>query len=421
MPQLSNELWASIFSILVPDVMNLETSDFEETISQFQKMRMVSTQFCEVFEQHLSLSRSISVVNSRGDPAFDSLLHWLKAVEQLKLSVDSDREVTVLSTLLSRPQYVALNTLHGVFTSPPAMRLLAGFHSLHTCHFVPYSAAIDVAPLQSLPYLSHLHLTGFDITPDFLNVHTLSHVTTLTLECARIGADDGSEYGFVSTLQHLKMVGKSDFEGVQGPGLAACQMLKSLTLLDDSLVTGAFADSSWRIVQDGYHPVQVPSNMSSLTQLTALHLHFPRNLQQSQFPYWIWQLSRLQRLLLYSACNMEIGPSLTMLSQLTYLELRGDPTCEDDMSDVVWKLTTKWSSMRQLRAVVIVNCRFDFRGNSTSNIFTLVHLRSLETLDISWSTPANWGSFLNLTCLMRAFAQWRPDVSLQLSGKDVAG
>ena len=118
-----------------------------------------------------------------------SLLRWLAQpavpVEELALmDVNAECQAAVLVALLSRPEKSRLTKIYEENLSPMAMNLMADFQSITTCHLrrtfgKRHDALPDLAPLQALPHLSELHLSGACNCPQqyCANVHLLSHVT----------------------------------------------------------------------------------------------------------------------------------------------------------------------------------------------------------------------------------------------------
>ena len=118
-------------------------------------------------------------------------------------------------------------------------------------------------------------------------------------------------YGFLPTLQDLTIWGNSSFAGVAQDKFGTCHHLRFLRLLCLFTISGPAANGGWYMGPQGF--ANVP-NLSCLTQLTALCLDLPKIADDSALD-WIWPLTQLRELSLGSKHNMQIGPSLTELSQ----------------------------------------------------------------------------------------------------------
>ena len=416
-PVLNHELWAKVFANLEPG--DIEAYSEIEPYMQYHKLRLVSKQFREVFQQNSRLSRFVSMHGPVERKVLTNLLEWLSVestpVERLSLAgIGSEFQDIILGALMSRPQRPCLQIFRGTNLSDTGINLLAKFGSLVSC-FIELNPAnyLDLAPLHALSHLRDLHLTALGTANRFSNLHTLSYLTALTLDDTRMGLEElPANCGFISTLQTLNLF--DSVIGIHSSGLGACESLKKLVLLDAS-VTAASAsaaegiDNAWHMVE-GF-PTRVPANMSNLSHLTFLALRLPRTAEPSDLD-WVYDLKNLKELNLQSAQDMVLCAGLTKLSQLNLLSLsaHGDALCPG----ATWHLAINWIHMISLGFLFFKNCSFAVG----SNFGELALVPCLCSIEIEDCRPADSAAFSNFLDLMRRLRSCRQDVHVWVDGVD---
>ena len=405
-PRLSHELWAKVFA-------NLDAfAASDESYIQFHKLRLVSKQFGDIFQQNSYLSRGVRFHKSVTPEVLTSFLEWLSlkstAVEKLAMvNSDSEYQDIILGALLSRPQRCCLDFFQGTFMTDTALILLASFDSLTSCNLeLDHDNCLDLAPLHALSHLKQLQLTTWGRFVS--NLHTLSYLTSLILDDVQTDLAALSPVcGFVSVLQTLQL---SDSRVRINPGMTAFQKLKTLTFRSDIIVAGSAhihedTGNAWQMVEDLLP--QVPTNMSALTSLTSLSVHTFLTAATPDLD-WIYHLQTLKELSLHFAEDMEICASLTCLSQLNRLVLTAehDSVCPES----VWKLSFEWSRMSMLRELALIHCKFQVMENFKE----LALLPNLSKIRLKCCTPADPQSFSNLFALACTVQSCRQDVHLKL-------
>ena len=361
---------------------------------------MVCKQFCEVFQQNQHLSQFVLLTTAVDHKNVQSLQIWLanqpaRVVRLSLMGVAREWQTAVLSAFVSRPHKSSLNYFIGIDVPATAVSLLAEIHSLHTCCLkLAPDQHLDLAPLHTLPHLSQLLLVGphDEDSAEFSGLHMLSHVTTLTLNRACAGEETDLIFAFTSTLQVLTMF-NSVLDGLSD-GLAACTNLHTLELVDDCFVTTSSINSTWATYNGRVGSAVSPADMSALLLLTKFMYTLTSNTQQSDID-WTWQLSQLEHLKLMSASKMEIGPSVSGLPHLTFLELCG---CDDARSDVIWKLAFDMGNVGCLQELRVSFCQFQFRDQ----VLGLVHVWNLRQLGFINCQAADAQTASKSACLQSA-------------------
>lgn len=88
----------------------------------------------------------------------------------------------------------------------------------------------------------------------------------------------------------------------------------------DTCIGGSSVATTWQMVKG--ESIRVPAAMSSLTKLTALHLHLQDSAKEAALD-WIWHLTKLKELKLNCLHKMQIGVSFTRLCLLEILVVAG--------------------------------------------------------------------------------------------------
>lgn len=414
---LSHELWAKVFANLEPD--DIELSLGTEPYMQYHKLRLVSKQFREVFQQNSRLSRFVLIRGRVEHQVLTNLLEWLSVqptpVEKLALAnTGSEVQDIILGALMSRPQRSCLQHFRGTNLSGTGINLLASFGSLMSCYLeLDPAKYLDLAPLHVLNHLRHLRLTALGASNRVSNLHTLSHLTSLTLHDTRVGLEEVPlNCGFISTLQTLHLF--DSIIGVHSSGLGACASLKELVLLDATVVAASAdaaegIDNAWHMIEGV--PTRVPANLSNLTQLTSLALQLPRTGVPSDLD-WVYDLKNLKDLNLQSEQDMVLCASLTNLSQLSLLSLSAHG--DDHRPGATWHLLIIWRHMISLRKLFFRNCNFQVG----SNFGELAFLPCMSSLDVVNCRPANAVAFSSFLNLVRKLQSCRQDVHVWVDSVD---
>ena len=226
-----------------------------------------------------------------------------------------------------------------------------------------------------------------------------------------IGYGGMPAYQFASTLETFQAADNCKLIGLQGPGLPACRKLTTLRLIGNPLIQGSSDDSVWDTCED--HPsarVRVPTDMTSMTQLTELRLSFSRTAVSSDLS-WMWRLSQLRELILECTGTLRIDPSLTQLSHLTLLELAGGyQAANAESSTPRWHVEVEWQRVH-LHELHLSYCRFSLGFE----VIGLVQVQCLKKVTVTQCKLSDPTVVSDLLCLTGALSRWRPDVCLKVN------
>lgn len=378
--ELPSEVWATVFALLQlsfvdaaePSSLHRQRS-LSLTYSHFQALRLVCKRFNKVFEEHAGLSACVVLRHRLKPHSLPSLVRFLR---------HSNSSVQTLLSLPGSPYTeaalmgISANSLTRVAIHRPSfctVNILSCYFSLTSCSFHdPGDATISIDVLHTLPHLHKLSLTG----GLFYNVDELAHLKEFSTDMAIVR--NSKDCIFVSSLERLSLT-DSTLDSLNHNGLAACTSLRSL-LYDACLFQTALSD-----VDDIYcnrDATTLPSDLSTLTQLTQLSLVIRSITMRSMDMEWIYALISLKGLKLEVVAGIEFAElscNLTVLRGLESLAL----DFSDDEVDVTLKLDAEWGLITRLQHL---ECYAEMLALDW-NILSLTTLQNLRTVDFQECTP----------------------------------
>lgn len=380
---LTPELWAKVFALVEKRPETIENiADLTFTThrlarqeqAQVHQLKLVCKQFRDIYATHSGLTQRMFLYQSFPARLLPGLLAW---VQQNKISVQifqsaepSSLMDAVLTGLVLSEQYIRLANLRSV--SACSISLIATFRTLEKCglwskprHY------LDLAPLGSLPVLTHLDLPG--------DHHSLHHLAGLTwLVCTSAAIDNVQQ--IAPSLQHLE-IKSSTLTGMHSWGLSLCTGLTQL-VLGDSILTGNDDEHYW----DNDMTV-VPVNIVMLTQLHTLHLSSSSNDFGDPQPNfgWVSQLTSLQDLtVICDYSHDQLLQHALLLTNLTRLHIAGIVQQNISIRHYVKVLDIdiEWHRLQALQELLICNYTLCLG----QNLDGLLQLQHLKRISLSGST-----------------------------------
>ena len=378
---LTADLCANVFELIRPDTSRPDVAffyghhspDLFLEYATFIKLRLVSKYFNQVFQLCPHLSGILLVSEALPPEQHLSLLQWVRArtqcIESLSFCWRQSDKPFVDSTVLQEAvlQAVApacysrpgLTTFFTCSVSRFMLDLLRSFRSMTTCTLTADVDHFALYALQFLPNLNTLTLIG---PGTFSELYLLPHLTELQLEDTAVGNIDDPPYSCLPTLCTLDLE-RAGLVGLHNKGLLACGALQVLHC-HECKVIAADALDTFQFCSDS--AMQVPATMTTLAQLTELHLEISNVDTGSLELDWVYQLTTLRELTLDHAGQCHINSNLTRLHKLTLLDLSS--ACE---SQAQWTIKVDWASVIAFETLIIANCVLGL-GNDVLSLVSLV-------------------------------------------------
>ena len=273
----------------------------------------------------------------------------------------------VLKALLQTPS--ALRTLLLKQCDPKGVTRLQGWENL-------ISLEID-APLDdlNLSMLSILRLETMELSNgSYRCLHLPEHLSSLSLNGATLVCQP--EGACLTSVKELELFG-SDLIGVHPTGVLGCSALEALTCWDSQIMVDGdiHSPTDLRCIS----PVQLPAEMSALTNLASLDIKVAAD--SAVHISCLYGLYSLQHLSVHAQGSplfaMNGLHALTRLTSLTLLAF-------DELNGVRLVLDTCWDDLKLLKALEIGCDTLDFRPS----LFGIVDLPSLRFVNVYSSLPS---------------------------------
>ncbi len=415
---LTAELWTEVFAHVEAAQIRYrswdDVEDGKENQRQLHQLRLVCKQFNGIFASQPFFLRRLSLPLAFPSSSLPSLLAWLQqnknCLTVFEANCSSRMADVVLGALTSSTSQLKLIDLSDASTAC-SLQLLGSFSSLEMCGLSSADGVLNLTPLQALPKLKSLSLTG-----SFDGLASLTHLTYM--ECMVATIDCSKSCKFMTALQHLDMI-STTFKNFDYRGPSVCQGLRVLAV-QTSKVEGAH--SVLYAADHSYTPV----GMSLLTRLVTLNLTCNLHTTGTISLAWVSELTTLRDLeITYTNIDSGLLETLACLSRLTKLAVTGfgHPA---DLSPVL-NLDFSWCSLTALKHLSLCQSKF-VMGPGTASLLRLQHLTEIAFHN---STPQALSSIEHYAALIHSFAVLRPQVRLHLStsavehfleyGKDCAG
>jgi len=436
---LSSDLWAKVLVHLHEGqgiTRYLADNRERESQAQLLQLKLVCKQFKGVYKDHPGLVSRLYVHEAFAVRSLPGLLAWLdqnkSPIQRFESRCENPLVDRVLDGLVSA--FSSMKIIDICRVRERSIDLVAKFTNLEKCALGNRAAHLDLAPLQALPKLKDLILRG-----NFRRVH---HLAVLTgLECISGSVMGGQICKFAPILRRL-VVDEGTLMGPNAQGVAACTALTELILekaclsfgndcsSDDDDYSSGDDVNAWGRWDDGsdapyYNTVystrgvfsMIPTGMRFLTQLHKLHLSTGEieDLCGVANLCGISQMIPLADLSMsFGKCDEDIMQSVTLLTNLTRLAVKGLGDCEETEVNI----NIAWHKLRALQELSICNCTMRL-GRRIRGLLELDKLQQISFEDSSVS-DCNYTS--NMSCfgaLTYHLARQHPSVKLLLGGSDV--
>ena len=369
---LSDDLWASIFLHLKPDVQSEANIDIAPS---FYSLPLVCHEFRTAFRASPCLHSDLVVGLVQG-LNIKSLLEWIEQhaihIQHIDLT-RSPISVAVL-TALQQQQSCHLHTVtYRDLCYTAEVQLSAAFKTMSHCTFIKRELGImSLQPLRALPNLVNLTLTG----SQYNDMEDLCHLTSLTLRDTQV--DCSRDCKFASSLVQLSL-NDSHLLSFHQSGVCACAALRSLTCCKSTIDTDGGDDD----FSAHYQYRAIPTGLSALNALTCLHFGYSMCsvfdtslVLQVVALDWVTRLASLKslELCIYSAVHntdvVQVPEVFSVLSQLSHLSIR----CTQSVS---CELPLDWSTLPALQIVLFAG---PFKFCFVKDLSCLAPLHSLRSI-----------------------------------------
>ncbi len=277
----------------------------------YHQLRLVNKQFSKLFEEHLELATCTYLRRDFAQEALPSLLQWLqkrgRTLTHLVSECGSPCTEAALTALTSSASGLSTVIIHKA--SDYGVSILSMFASLTRCELTGADSDLNLGALPTLAGLNVLELRH----GSFSNLDQLANLTELRLVSANIVST--RECMFFVSLQKLYMW-DSLLSGTHAVGLGGFTALTFLRCYG-SAVRGTNEPDSLNTSNTG---PMVPTDLSSLTQLTVLYLTFTCSMQTLELQ-GVYMLSSLEilELTFHSDAFVQLGSCLACLKTLKTL------------------------------------------------------------------------------------------------------
>ena len=256
---LTSELWTKVFAHVEAAKMGYRTfnkiEQDQHNQRQLHQLRLMCKQFNEVFAAHPLFLKRLSLPQAFPISSLPSLLAWLHqskdCLEVFEASCGGPTVDVVLGALTSVTSQLKHIT---VASTACSIQLLGRFLSLETCALNSRTGSLNLTPLQALPKLRSLRLTG-----NFNGLASLSHLTHIQCLDGTIDCTGSCKFG--KTLQQLD-ANSTTFTNFD---ISVCQGLQVLKL-DMSRV------EHHHNLMYASHAPYTPVELSLLTKLETLSI-----------------------------------------------------------------------------------------------------------------------------------------------------
>lgn len=408
-PDLSQELWAKVFSYLTPVFQaSCEASlpEFLRELYIYRQLPAVCKRFNIAFLLHPELHTTLLLSQWLEGNDLPAIFNWIYkyagATQTLAASCGSpflESALSALSTARAPARPRRLSTVHISNMPETATHLLAQFTSIVNCtlDLRHTTDLLSLQPFQALCQLETLELQNGSV----MQLDAALHLTSLSLQrCKAACADD---WACVSSLQRLSLY-KSSLVRIHCRGLSACSSLVSLTCQDACILASNTIDITEDLRCTESELLTVPDSVSALTGLTHLQLQYASLLADGPEMqlHWLCELPALRRLdLMLNVADVTFPASMTMLQRLSDLRI----SCTGHVL-----FSFDWCGMPAVQALHIEVSQFTFDYDLTN----LVYLDGLAHVDIIVHGRCAAKTTRQIAMLARSLAFDRPEVSFSL-------
>lgn len=250
-------------------------------------------------------------------------------------------------------------------------------------------------PLQSLPFLTRLYVSG-----RFTNIHKLAHLTSLELQDAEVVAVEDCR--FASGLVELSLT-DSNLKGLHRKSLSACLLLSFLSLDKSSLIDAH--DNLYFAAN-----LAMPLQLNRLKQLSVLQLTSVFAFRMPQLD-WVFALTSLQALSLSATqCKPNLIERAHNLTDLTHLTLQ---------ATYKWPVLHLNCQSNQMQA--LQRLEFDSLNLvvSKESAVGLLQLDKLTFLSFHVPCPLELDSQITVAALVYQLARLKPHTKVLMNGSSL--
>lgn len=289
-----------------------------------------------------------------------------------------------------------LDTVHLTGSNIPdtAMLMLSSFRTITECAFdAPKPGVIRLQPLQGLPRLTKLTLTN----GNFSELEALAHLTSLHLQHADVVCSQ--DCLCVTSLVELSLL-TATLKRFHRKGVPACLLLQSLEC-NQGFIGALDSEEEFAFSRTG--GARVPSEMSALTAVTNLALHYPDCTMRLD---WVTRLPGLE-VFEVEAHRAYFASTWNCMTSLLKMLIKVDPITSHLKPNA--KFSFDWSSLRSLVVV-----KLDGAVMLNTKMAGLALLQGLQEVWLTHMKVVDADTATEIGMLAFALGRARPDVEFHM-------